>query len=61
MIACKNRPEESERDKLLRRRSGICRKLKQHFSVPVSGRDYRAFDALTEELEEVRKRLEGLK
>lgn len=61
MIACKNKPEEFEREKLLCRREGICRKLKQHFSVPVSGRDYREFDALTEELEEVRKRLEELK
>lgn len=61
MIACKNSSKKNEREKLLRRREGLCQKLKKHFSVPVSGRDYREFDVLTGELEEVRKRLEKLK
>ncbi len=47
--------------KLRKRRDELREKLKEHFSLPVVQRDYRSFELIVDELDELRRRLAFLK
>lgn len=50
-----------EEQKLRRRRDELREKLKEHFSLPVVHRNYRSFELIVDELDELRQKLARLK
>lgn len=50
-----------QEQKLRKRRDELREKLKEHFSLPVVRRDYRSFELIVDELDELRRRLAFLK
>lgn len=51
----------SELKKLAKRRDQLRNKLRDHFCQPVNQRNYKEFEVVVDELEEVRKRMRELK
>jgi flagellar biosynthesis chaperone FliJ len=51
----------TELKKLSKKRDQLRDKLREHFSQPVSQRDYKAFEIVVDELDQVRKKIQGLK
>lgn len=47
--------------KLVRRREELRYKLRDHFCLPVSQRNYKDFASVVDELDEVRKKIQKLK
>lgn len=47
----------TEMDRLTNRREVLRRKLKKHFSLPVQERNYKSFEKIVDELEELRRRV----
>lgn len=47
--------------KLVQRREYLRSKLKEHFSTPVTRRDYREFESIVDELDELRQLIRALK
>ena len=53
--------QKTELRKLEKRREVLRHKLKSHFSLPVSQRNYREFESVVDELDEWRKKVYMLK
>lgn len=50
----------NELRKLVKRRDVLRDKLRDHFSLPISQRNYREFELVVDELEELRKRIHSI-
>jgi hypothetical protein len=49
--------QKSELKKLTRRREELRHKLRDHFSLPISARNYKEFESVVDELDEVRRKV----
>ena len=48
---------KTELNRLARRREALRDQLREHFSLPAVDRNYKAFELIVDELEELRKRI----
>ena len=53
--------QKSELRRLVERREALRLKLKDHFCVPVSQRNYKEFELIVDELDELRRRIRDLR
>lgn len=49
--------QKTELNKLVKRREELRDNLRDHFSLPVVQRNYKSFEKIVDELEELRKRI----
>ena len=47
--------------KIIRRREELRYKLRDHFCLPVNQRNYKEFESVVDELEELRKKIQTIK
>jgi ABC-type phosphate transport system auxiliary subunit len=53
--------QDSELRKLVKRREQLRGKLKDHFSQPISQRNYMEFESVVDQLDDVRKKIHDIK
>ncbi|MBI5873331.1 MAG: hypothetical protein HZB36_04220 [Candidatus Omnitrophica bacterium] len=53
--------QDPELRKLVKRREQLRGKLKDHFSQPISQRNYKEFETVVDQLDEVRKKIHDIK